>query len=82
MQPALGSFHSKFQSIGIWLRLLVREPQMMDWPMKDFPHASFPPDTIKLMKDAMEAAVDTCPIQSVPGSAIDSRDHPANGQGR
>lgn len=29
--------------------------------MKDFPHASFPPETIKLMKDAMEAAVGTLP---------------------
>jgi hypothetical protein len=33
----------------------------MDLPMKDFPNASFPPDTIKLMKDAMEAAVETLP---------------------
>lgn len=29
--------------------------------MKDFPHASFPPETIKLMKDALEAAVGTLP---------------------
>ena len=29
--------------------------------MKDFPHASFPPETIKLMKDAMEAAVGALP---------------------
>lgn len=29
--------------------------------MKDFPNASFPPDTIKLMEDAMEAAVETLP---------------------
>lgn len=29
--------------------------------MKDFPHASFPPETIKLMNDAMEAAVETLP---------------------
>jgi hypothetical protein len=29
--------------------------------MKDFPHASFPPETIKLMKDAMEAVVGTLP---------------------
>jgi hypothetical protein len=45
-----------------WLRLLVREPQRDGLAMKDFPHASFPPDTIKLMKEAMEAAVDTLPV--------------------
>jgi hypothetical protein len=30
--------------------------------MKDFPNASFPPDTIKLMKDALEAAAETLPV--------------------
>ena len=29
--------------------------------MKDFPNANFPPETIKLMKDAMVAAVETLP---------------------
>src|ERR1700722_7687646 len=44
-----------------WLRHLNREPKERACPMKDFPHASFPPETIKLMKDAMEAAVETLP---------------------
>jgi hypothetical protein len=29
--------------------------------MKDFPNASFPPETIEIMKDAMDAAVSTLP---------------------
>ena len=29
--------------------------------MKDFSNASFPPETLDLMKDAMNAAVDTLP---------------------
>jgi hypothetical protein len=30
--------------------------------MKDFPNASFPPETIKIMKDALEAVVETLPV--------------------
>jgi hypothetical protein len=29
--------------------------------MKDFPNASFPPETVAIMKEAMEAAVATLP---------------------
>jgi hypothetical protein len=31
------------------------------YQMKDFPNASFPPETIGIMKDAMEAAIATLP---------------------
>jgi hypothetical protein len=57
--PRLSRHTANFQSIGVWLRLLVREQQRRADQLKDFPNASFPPETIKLMKDAMEAAVET-----------------------
>jgi hypothetical protein len=60
LPPALDLFHSKFLVDRCLVASFGREPRG-DWPMKDFPNASFPPDTIKLMKDAMEAAVETLP---------------------
>ena len=45
--------------------------------MKDFPNASFPPDTLGIMKDAMDAAVATLPepvssahVQSIAESIL------------
>jgi hypothetical protein len=45
--------------------------------MKDFPNASFPPETLAIMKDAMDAAVATLPdpvssahVQSIAESIL------------
>jgi hypothetical protein len=40
--------------------------------MKDFPHASFPPETLGLMKQALDGAVDSLPypVKSAHAQAL------------
>jgi hypothetical protein len=50
--------------------------------MKNFSNASFPPETISIMKDAMDAAVATLPDPVSVAHKFDSRNYPPHCQGR
>ena len=51
--------------------------------MKDFPNASFPPETLGIMKEALDAAIATLPDPiSTAHVDFDCRNHSSDGQGR
>ena len=76
----MGIWRGQVQLLWLWLGLARRDDASSDkieTEMKDFSNASFPPETIGIMKDALDAAVATLPepvssahVQSIAESIL------------